>query len=52
MSVAEFRAFLLQRAEERPEVAAVLRKLAELFDGDQNQKVAKYLLRIKQARGL
>lgn len=57
MSVAEFKEFLLQLAalyddSAKREVAAGLRKLAEIFDETQNQKLAQFLDEIKQVRGV
>ena len=57
MRVGDFREFLLQLAvlydgAAKNEVAAGLRKLAEVFDGDQNHKLAKFLEDIRRARGV
>ena len=57
MSVREFREFLLQlactyEAATRHDLAAGLRKLSELFDRNQNQKVGTFLDEIRRARGI
>jgi hypothetical protein len=53
MSTAEFKAFLLKLSEmsndsDRTELV----KLAELFDGSQNQKVDSFIRQIRTVRGL
>ena len=57
MSVAEFKAFLLQLAQLYEEagkgkVAIELQNLAEVFDGDQNHKVARFVDEVRRARGI
>lgn len=57
MSVAAFKEFLVQLSKlydeaAKRDVAEGLRRLAEIFDGSQNQKLAKFVDEIKRVRGV